>query len=119
MMKSHTEYNVTIEETHHIHKKDAPSGTAITIAEQIMKHLVHKKAWALNFENNNEILPIVAHRVDNVPGTHTVKYSSGIDDIEIRHTAHNREGFALGAVLAAEYIVGKEGVFSIKDVLFG
>ncbi len=118
LMKTHEEYAVSIEETHHIHKKDAPSGTAITLAEQIMKQITSRKAWALNFENNADILPIMAHRIDNVPGTHKVKYSSEIDDIEIIHTAHNREGFSLGAVLAAEYIAGKQGVFSIRDVLF-
>ncbi len=118
IMKSHSEYNVSIEETHHIHKKDAPSGTAITLAEQIMKQITTKKAWSLNFEHNADILPVMAHRVDNVPGTHNVKYASEIDDIEIIHTAHSREGFALGAVLAAEYIAGKQGVFSIRDVLF-
>jgi 4-hydroxy-tetrahydrodipicolinate reductase len=119
IMKGHNEYNVSIEETHHTQKKDAPSGTAITLAEQILKQITTKKTWALNFENNQDILPIMAHRIENVPGTHSVKYSSAIDDIEIMHTAHSREGFALGAVLAAEYIAGKQGVFSIRDVLFG
>ena len=118
IMKGHDEYNVSIEETHHIHKKDAPSGTAITLAEQILKQITTKKTWALNFENNADIMPIIAHRVENVPGTHKVKYSSAIDDIEIIHTAHSREGFALGAVLAAEYIADKQGIFSIRDVLF-
>ena len=119
LMKAHPEYNVAIEETHHTHKKDAPSGTAITLAEQILKQITTKKTWALNFEHNADILPIIAHRIEHVPGTHNVKYSSAIDDIEIVHTAHSREGFALGAVLAAEYIADKQGIFSIRDVLFG
>ncbi len=117
LMNSHTEYNVLIEETHHTQKKDAPSGTAITIAEQILQNLTHKKQWVLNTFNEKEALPIVAHRVENVPGTHKVTYSSPIDSIDIIHTAHNRDGFALGAVLAAEYIHGKKGVFHMKDVL--
>lgn len=117
LMNSHTEYEPTIEEVHHVHKKDAPSGTAITLAEQILSRIERKKTWALNFKNNADILPVMAHRTDSVPGTHSVKYSSAIDDIEIVHTAHSREGFALGAVLAAEYIAGKSGVFTMQDVL--
>ena len=118
LMKGHNEYAVSIEETHHIQKKDAPSGTAITLAEQILQNLDHKKKWVLNDTDDHNAIPIVAHRVENVPGTHKVAYSSAIDDIEIIHTAHSRDGFALGAVLAAEYINGKKGVFSMKDVLF-
>lgn len=119
LITGHGDYEPSIEETHHIHKKDAPSGTAITLAEQILKQLPSKKAWSLNFMNNPDILPVIAHRLENVPGTHSVKYSSEIDDIEITHTAHNRDGFALGAVLAAEYILHKTGVFTMHDVLFG
>ena len=118
LMNRHPEYEVSVEETHHTHKKDAPSGTAITIAEQIIERMDIKKTWALNFVNNAQILPIVAHRIDEVPGTHKVKYTSPIDDIELIHTAHSREGFALGAVLAAEFIAGKHGVFTMRDVLF-
>lgn len=118
LMNSQPEYEISVEETHHIHKKDAPSGTAITLATQILDNVERKKTWALNFMNNPDILPIVAHRIDNVPGTHHVKYSSAIDDIEISHTAHSRDGFALGAVLAAEFLAGKKGVFSMRDVLF-
>ena len=117
MMNGHDEYEVSIEETHHIHKKDAPSGTAITLAEQIINNLDSKKSWTLNLSDEADTIPILAHRIDNVPGTHKVTYSSPIDDIEITHTAHNRDGFALGAVLAAEFIAGKQGVFSMKDVL--
>ena len=119
LMNSQPGYDITIEETHHTQKKDAPSGTAITLATQVLDNVERKKTWSLNFMNNPDILPIVAHRVDSVPGTHSVKYSSAIDDIEIIHTAHNRDGFALGAVLAAEFLAGKTGVFSMHDVLFG
>jgi 4-hydroxy-tetrahydrodipicolinate reductase len=117
LMNGKTGYNVQVEETHHIHKKDAPGGTAITIAEQIIRNIVNKSGWSLNESSSVENIPIFAHRIGEVPGTHKVTYSSAIDDIEITHTAHNRDGFALGAVLAAEYIAGKSGVFTMKDVL--
>jgi 4-hydroxy-tetrahydrodipicolinate reductase len=118
LMNGHPEYDVSVEETHHTAKKDAPSGTAITLAEQILDNVGRKKTWALNFMNNEDILPIVAHRIEDVPGTHIVKYASAIDDIELTHTAHSREGFALGAVLAAEFLAGKTGVYTMRDVLF-
>ena len=118
LMNRQPGYDVMVEETHHVHKKDAPSGTAITLAEQIIERSDTKKAWALNFVNNEHILPVMAHRTDEVPGTHRVKYSSEIDDIELTHTAHNRAGFALGAVLAAEFIAGRQGIFTMRDVLF-
>jgi len=117
LMNSHPEYAITVEETHHTQKKDAPSGTAITIAEQIIENVDRTKRWVLNDFNKPGSIPVIAHRVENVPGTHKVSYTSPIDDIEIIHTAHNRDGFALGAVLAAEYIAGKRGVFFMKDVL--
>ena len=117
LMNGHSEYGITIEETHHTQKKDAPSGTAITIAEQIIQKMDSKEKWLLNDNNDPSAVPILAHRIENVPGTHTVTYASEIDDIEIRHIAHNRDGFAQGAVLAAEYIAGKKGIFSMKDVL--
>lgn len=117
LMNNQPSYEVTVEETHHTQKKDAPSGTAITIAEQILNNLERKKHWAKEISNDNTLLPIISHRIEDVPGTHNVKYSSPIDDIEIIHTAHNRDGFALGAVLAAEYIAGKQGIFTMKDVL--
>jgi 4-hydroxy-tetrahydrodipicolinate reductase len=117
LMNGHNEYETVIEETHHTHKKDAPSGTAITIAEQMIANLGHKNRWALNNTDAADAIPIIAHREENVPGTHKVTYSSPIDSIDIIHTAHNRDGFALGAVLAAEYICGKKGVFHMKDVL--
>jgi 4-hydroxy-tetrahydrodipicolinate reductase len=116
LMSKHN-YDVIIEETHHTQKKDAPSGTAITIAEQILKEMPNKKKWVNEKSNNNEELSIISHRMDPAPGTHSVKYSSIIDEIEIIHTAHNREGFASGAVLAAEFIKDKKGIFSMKDVL--
>jgi 4-hydroxy-tetrahydrodipicolinate reductase len=110
-------YDVSIEEIHHTQKKDAPSGTAITLAEQVMNELDRKKKW-VNYESDvEEELSIISKRIDPAAGTHSVKYSSPIDDIEIIHTAHNRQGFASGAVLAAEYIHNKKGIFSMKDVL--
>ena len=117
LMDGRKEYNITIEETHHTEKKDAPSGTAITLAEQILQNLEGKRNWILNNLDEPGSIPIISHRMEHVPGTHKVTYSSSIDDIEITHTAHNRDGFALGAVLAAEYIKGRQGVFSMKDVL--
>ena len=116
-LMSKQDYNITIEETHHTQKKDAPSGTAITIAEQIIKELSHKKQWVNQESNNAEDLSIISHRIDPAAGTHAVKYSSDVDNIEIIHTAHNRKGFANGAVLAAEFIRGKKGIFSMRDVL--
>lgn len=117
LMDAHPEYDITIEETHHTQKKDAPSGTAITLAEQILANMNRKSCWEKENTNKPECFPIKAHRIENVPGTHNIRYSSSIDDIEIIHTAHNRDGFALGAVLAAEFLVGKKGVFTMKDVL--
>lgn len=117
LMNSQTDYNVTVEETHHTQKKDAPSGTAITIAEQILENLSRKKYWTKEYTNDPEAFPIIAHRIEDVPGTHNVKYSSLVDDIEIIHTAHSREGFAKGAVLAAEFLYGKTGIFTMRDVL--
>ncbi|VAW18198.1 4-hydroxy-tetrahydrodipicolinate reductase [hydrothermal vent metagenome] len=115
MMKNLEQYQISIEEIHHTQKLDAPSGTAITLAEGIIKNTDYKK-WKLGEVSKGEI-PITAKRIDKVPGTHTVAYESKVDGIEIKHTAHNREGFALGAVIAAEWIKGKTGVFSMKDVL--
>lgn len=108
-------YSVAIEEIHHLQKLDAPSGTAISLAQQIITNS-RKEGWQLDHAEDNEI-PITAKREDNVPGTHTVSYISEIDSIEIKHTAHSREGFALGAIIAAEWIKDKKGVFSMKDVL--
>lgn len=115
IMNNHPQYNISMEEIHHTQKLDAPSGTAITLAQGIINS-TDKTAWTLENPNTDEI-PIDAKRIDDVPGTHTVNYQSEIDSIEMTHTANSREGFALGAVVAAEWIVGKSGVFTIKDVL--
>lgn len=117
LMAPHKEYEVILEETHHTQKKDAPSGTAITLAEQILEKVKRKKQWVNDLSDNPEDLEIISQRVDPAPGTHSVKYSSVIDNIEIIHTAHNRTGFATGAVLAAEFIKDKKGFFTMKDVL--
>lgn len=117
LMNPYTEYDVQIEETHHTHKKDAPSGTAITTAELILEQFNRKSTWSKETGATPQELVIKAHRIDEVPGTHVVKYTSAIDDIEISHTAHNRDGFAIGAVLAAEFIYNKKGVFTMADVL--
>jgi len=117
LMNPHAAYNVAIEEIHHTHKKDAPSGTAITLAEQVIGVSNKKNKWVNDRTEDHDQLSIISKRIDEVPGTHSVKYSSSIDDIEIIHTAHNRDGFAEGAVLAAEFIIGKKGIFSMKDVL--
>ena len=117
LMNDYDSYNVEMEEIHHTQKKDAPSGTAITIAEQILSLVNRKKQWTNNPSQQSEDLPIVSKRIDPAPGTHIVKYTSAIDDIEIIHTAHSRTGFAAGAVKAAEYVADKIGVFSMKDVL--
>ncbi len=117
LMSKHTNYNVEIEEIHHTQKKDAPSGTAITLAEEILASSDIKTKWINSTTKDENELSIISKRIDEVSGTHSVKYSSGIDDIEIIHTAHNRKGFAQGAVLAAEFIVGKKGVYTMKNVL--
>jgi 4-hydroxy-tetrahydrodipicolinate reductase len=117
LMEPHPEYSIQMEEIHHITKKDAPSGTAISLAEQILEKIQRKKQWVNEASNKNDDLPIISKRIDTAPGTHTIKYTSPIDDIEIIHTAHSRMGFASGAVLAAEFIKGKKGVFTMKDVL--
>jgi 4-hydroxy-tetrahydrodipicolinate reductase len=108
-------YKVTMEEIHHTQKLDAPSGTAISLAKGVIENSKYSN-WTMEQPNENEI-HIEAKRIGDVPGTHTVTYDSIVDNIEIKHTAHNREGFALGAVIAAEWLAGKQGVFSMKDVL--
>ena len=117
LMKRHQEYHPELLEVHHTQKLDSPSGTAISLAEQILERIPDKKNWVNHPSNNKDELVILSERKDPAPGTHHVKYTSAIDDIEIIHTAHNRTGFALGAVLAAEFIKGKKGFFSMKDVL--
>lgn len=116
MMKGFPEYKVAIEEIHHTQKLDAPSGTAITLAEQIIEHGI-KKGWKLDGAGEDEI-PVIAKRIENVPGTHQISYDSAVDSIKIEHVAHSRDGFALGAIIAAEWLQNKKGVYSMKDVLF-
>ena len=116
LMQKYPQYAIAIEEIHHTQKLDAPSGTAITLAQDIIEQ-TDKVGWQLG-ETSEDKIPITAKRIENTPGTHIVTYSSQVDTIEIKHTAHSRDGFALGAVLAAEWIQGKKGVFSMKDVLF-
>ena len=116
MMNTLEDYDISMEEIHHTKKLDAPSGTAITLAEGIIEN-TSKKNWELGEKSSEENIPIVAKRIPDVPGTHSVWYNSDVDTIEIKHTAHNRKGFALGAVVAAEWILGKTGVFDMKDVL--
>ncbi|MBL7703407.1 MAG: 4-hydroxy-tetrahydrodipicolinate reductase [Ferruginibacter sp.] len=118
LMNGHAEYSVTMEEIHHTQKKDAPSGTAITLAEQIIQEIPEKKKWVNSETADPQELSIISKREDPAPGTHSIKYSSAVDDIEIIHTAHNRQGFALGAVLASEFVHNKKGIFGMKDVLF-
>ena len=117
LMKYQLNYNVSMEEIHHTEKKDAPSGTAITLAEGIIATLPQKTKWVNKNSDVSDELSILSKRIDPAAGTHSVKYSSEVDDIEIIHTAHNRKGFAAGAVLAAEFVFGKKGVFNMKDVL--
>lgn len=117
LMAPHDDYEIQLTEIHHTAKKDAPSGTAITLAEQVLENIFRKKKWVNHISDNPEELEILSERIDPAPGTHKVKYSSAIDDIEIIHTAHTRKGFALGAVLAAEFLAGKKGVFTMKEVL--
>ena len=110
------DYSIQIEETHHTQKQDAPSGTAITLAEGIIEESSYE-GWTLSPETAEQKIEIEAKRIENVPGTHKINYNSEIDSIEITHTAHNRSGFGLGAVVAAEWIVGKKGIFTMRDVL--
>ncbi|MBT8260817.1 MAG: 4-hydroxy-tetrahydrodipicolinate reductase [Bacteroidia bacterium] len=116
MMASLKQYKVSMEEIHHTQKLDSPSGTAITLAEGVIENTNYTN-WELDSDNNKNAIPIVAKRIENVPGTHVVDYKSYVDSISISHTAHNRQGFAIGAVIAAEWIIGKTGIFSMKDVL--
>ena len=117
LMAPHPEYSVSLREIHHVTKKDAPSGTAITLAEEIQVKLPNLTQWVNRPAEKAGELSIISERVDQAPGTHSVRYHCPIDDIEIIHTAHSREGFAGGAVLAAEFIQHKKGTFSMKDVL--
>ena len=115
IMKNLKDYNVSMEEIHHTQKLDAPSGTAISLANGIIENTDYVN-WTLENPTANQIY-IDAKRIENIPGTHSVFYDSKVDQIEIKHTAHSREGFALGSVIAAEWLIGKKGVFTMKDVL--
>jgi 4-hydroxy-tetrahydrodipicolinate reductase len=117
MMNAQGGYEVSITEIHHTQKKDAPSGTAISLAEQVLQRVERKKLWVNHISDNPDELEIISDRIDPAPGIHKVKYSSPVDNIEIIHEAHNRMGFAAGAVLAAEYIYKRKGVFTMKEVL--
>ena len=116
IMNSQKHYTIATEEIHHTKKLDAPSGTAITLAEGIIENS-DQKAWKLGAEGDTTTIPIVAKREGDVPGTHTISYNSDVDQIEIKHTAHNRHGFALGAVVAAEWLQNKKGIYKMNDVL--
>ncbi|TXH53089.1 MAG: 4-hydroxy-tetrahydrodipicolinate reductase [Bacteroidia bacterium] len=117
LMHPYHAYKVSLEEIHHTQKLDAPSGTAITLAEQVMASYPEFNKWVCDTAPQENELLITSKRIDPAPGTHTITYASEIDDISITHTAHNRKGFATGAVLAAEYIHDKKGIFTMKDVL--
>ena len=116
MMSALKQYNVALEEIHHTQKLDAPSGTAISLAHDIIANNANFDAWKLD-EAAEKTIPITAKRIADVPGTHTVSYQSDVDTVTIAHVAHTREGFALGAVIAAEWLVGKTGIFTMNDVL--
>ncbi|MEO6000744.1 MAG: 4-hydroxy-tetrahydrodipicolinate reductase [Chitinophagaceae bacterium] len=117
LMALHDNYEIKLQEIHHTQKKDAPSGTAVTLAEQVIEKITRKKNWVNHPTDNAEELEIISGRIDPAAGTHMVKYLSSIDDIEIIHTAHDRTGFATGAVLAAEFIVNRKGIYGMKEVL--
>ncbi len=117
MMAPHTQYNVSLEEIHHTQKLDSPSGTAVTLAEGILENYSSKTNWVNAPTDKPSELSIISKRIDPAPGTHRITYSSAIDTIEITHTAHSRIGFASGALTAAEFVVGKNGIFTMADVL--
>ena len=117
LMNNQHQYDVMIEETHHTEKLDAPSGTAITIGEGVLSEVDRKKNWVNDASDENEELSIISYREPEVPGTHIVTYESEVDAIKLEHVAHSRKGFALGAVVAAEFLAGKTGLYSMKDVL--
>lgn len=117
MMNEQPQYKIETEEIHHTQKLDAPSGTSITLAEGIIENIKNKKAWINQASTAKNKVPIISKRIDKVPGTHTINYQSAIDDIEIKHTAHSRAGFAGGAIQAAAWIIGKKGVFGMSDML--
>ena len=117
IMNSIEQYDVEINEIHHTTKLDSPSGTAITLADSIIKNIERKKEWKNEQTANKQTLSILSERKDSVPGTHTIKYNSNADLIELKHEAKNREGFASGAIIASEFIKNKKGVYKMEDVL--
>jgi 4-hydroxy-tetrahydrodipicolinate reductase len=117
LMSKQENYRASILEIHHTEKKDTPSGTAITLANDILAHNNKLRSWISGNTGDSTVLPIMSKRIDPAPGTHMVNYDSAIDSIQIIHTAHNREGFALGALAAAVFLVDKKGIFTMKDVL--
>ena len=117
LMNPYSEYNVAMEEIHHIHKMDAPSGTAISLANQVLGQYEKKNKWVNTSTDKVNELSIISKRIDEVPGTHTVTYGSAVDEISITHLAHNRKGFALGALIAAEWITDKKGVYGMADLM--
>lgn len=117
LMSDYPEYEISIEETHHIQKQDAPSGTAIVIANDIIRNLKRKEKWVNDLPEHPDEIEIKSHRTENVPGTHVVKYECEDDVVEITHTAKTRRGFASGAVDAAEWITGKKGYYEMKDMI--
>lgn len=116
LMKAHTDYQISVEETHHIQKLDAPSGTAVSLLEDILQNNEQYDGWSLEPTNEQQIA-VKAHREPNVPGTHQICYDSAIDSIKIEHIAHNRKGFALGALIAAEFLYQRKGIYTMSDVL--
>jgi 4-hydroxy-tetrahydrodipicolinate reductase len=117
LMNGYEQYDVSIEETHHTAKQDSPSGTAIVLANDIIKHLSHKETWINEINDVKSELSIKSQRVEDNIGTHTVTYTSVMDEIEIKHTSFHRKSFAVGAVMAAEWILGKKGVYNMKDII--
>jgi len=116
LMNNYSDYEVSMEEIHHIHKLDKPSGTAITLANQVINEIKRKKKWSIS-EKGDDTLFIKDVREGEVPGTHIIRYTSPIDEIEIMHKAHNRKGFAQGAVIAAEFLNGKQGIYTMNDII--
>jgi 4-hydroxy-tetrahydrodipicolinate reductase len=117
MMNTQPQYEPNMNEVHHTQKLDAPSGTGITLAEGILENITRKANWVNRKSENLEELTLTSERIDNVPGTHSISYDSLIDSIEITHTAHSREGFASGAILAAQWLIGKKGNFTMREML--
>lgn len=117
LMNKFTQYEVDMKETHHIHKLDSPSGTAITLADGVIENIDRKTSWELGASSSSDHMKIESNREGEVPGTHSIRYSSEVDEIRITHEAYSRKGFAHGAVLAAEFMKDKEGLYNMQDML--